>query len=200
MRLTFSSHWPDCNWCSKGTNHLGGPNQGGNGTSLDGDDDSGNVGNDPYENGGDDSDSALELSALNNIALLRRDFSGHGVSHRPAHRRMMRRKRDHPPQEPPTFAPVRRQDSETPSATVNVLGDLSLPTDGSFPIPTLPPNPNGLPTGTTTKSSVKTLNGTPAPAQAAAKTQQTSKCTPSPTKSLAPSASAFFNPSPMLNS
>ncbi|KAL1952072.1 hypothetical protein VTO73DRAFT_1221 [Trametes versicolor] len=179
-------HWPNCNWCSKGTNHLGGPNQGGNSTTSGGDDDDpGDVSNDPYENGGDD--SALDVSALNNIALLRRESSGHGFSHRPAHRRMMRRKRDDLAHGPPQSAPVRRQDSESPSATINGLGDLPLPTDGLPPVPTIPPNPNGLPTGTATKSSVKTLNGTPAPAQAAAKTTQ-AKCTPSPTKSLAPSA------------
>ncbi|KAI1797767.1 chondroitin AC/alginate lyase [Ganoderma leucocontextum] len=64
----------------------------------------------------------------------------------------------------------------------------ALPQDGISPLPTSPPDVGDLPTLTgTASSSVKTINGTPAPAQAPAKTEK-NKCTPSPTKALAPSA------------
>ncbi|KAI0639288.1 chondroitin AC/alginate lyase [Trametes polyzona] len=185
-------HWPNCNWCSKGTNHLSNPDQGGNGTDAGGDDDFGDGdgdfnGDDPYEDGGGEEDEAVHLSALNNLNVLRRN-TGHSVSHSFSHHRMLRRKRGALHHGSLHAAPVRRQDSESPSATVNLLGDLPLPTDGVPPVPTYPPNTNGFPPmGTSSSSTVKTINGTPAPAQAPAKTQQ-SKCTPSPTKSLAPSA------------
>ncbi|KAH9857890.1 alginate lyase-domain-containing protein [Lenzites betulinus] len=178
-------HWPDCNWCSKGTNHLSGPGRGGNDTSTDGGGDDGNWdSDDPYE--GDDGDT-YELNALNNIALLRRDPVTESAVHGPAHRRMIRRKRASLHQSS-AAAPVRRQDNDDPAATINVLSGL-LPTDGVPAVPTSPPMPGGMPpTGTTSKSTIKTINGTPAPAQAPAKTTQNAKCTPSPTKSLAPSA------------
>ena len=78
----------------------------------------------------------------------------------------------------------------------------SLPQDGASPLPTSPPGVGDLPTlPTTGSSSVKTINGTPAPAQAPAKTEK-NKCTPSPTKSVVPSASMWiglFWLYPMLN-
>ncbi|KAI0825203.1 chondroitin AC/alginate lyase [Trametes gibbosa] len=181
-------HWPDCNWCSKGTNHLSGPGRGGNDTSPNGDGDTGNWddSNEPYEDGGDDS-GAYDLDALNNIAVLRRDPS-FSVLHGPAHRRMMRRK-SRSLHQSSAAAQVRRQDSESPTATINDFNGLPLPTDGAPALPTSPLSPGGLPpTGTSSKSTIKTINGTPAPAQAPAKTKQNNNCTPSPTKSLAPSA------------
>ncbi len=62
-------------------------------------------------------------------------------------------------------------------------------TDGA-PVPTQPPTiPFPYNGGSRTQKGVA---GTPAPAQAPAKTQQgPSKCTPSPTKPLAPSASEY---------
>ncbi|CDO72352.1 hypothetical protein BN946_scf184977.g49 [Trametes cinnabarina] len=177
-------HWPDCNWCSKGTNHLSGPNQGGNATDSDPSEDGGDTGNDdddPYEDGGGDDNGAYQLSVLNNISLLsRRGAASHGHTHH----RMVRRRRGATGHRK---APARRQQSDTPSMTSDVGG--LLPTDGDLPVPTNPPALGDLPTDGTssTQSSVKTINGTPAPAQAPAKTKA-SKCTPSPTKSLAPSA------------
>ncbi|KAI0361753.1 chondroitin AC/alginate lyase [Trametes cingulata] len=187
-------HWPDCNWCSKGTNHLSGPNRGDNSTDADPGDDGGgdpSDGDDPYEDGGGDDDDAYEVSALNNIAILRRE-PGHTASHGSMHHRMIRRKRKSLHDGFARSAPVRRQDTASPdtsaTATADALDGLPLPTDGTPPLPTSPPDLGDLPsTGTSTQSSVKTINGTPAPAQAPAKTKA-SKCTPSPAKALAPSA------------
>ncbi|OSD06106.1 chondroitin AC/alginate lyase [Trametes coccinea BRFM310] len=182
-------HWPDCNWCSKGTNHLAGPNSG-NDTDTDPGDDGGGDGSfggdDPYEDGGGDDDDAYELSVLNNLSVLsRRGAAHHGGA---AHHRMVRRRRSIPHDIPVRVAPARRQESDAPSATTDLLGGL-LPTDGDLPIPTSAPDTGDLPyPGTSsTQSTVKTINGTPAPAQAPAKTKA-SKCTPSPAKALAPSA------------
>ncbi|PIL32076.1 hypothetical protein GSI_06780 [Ganoderma sinense ZZ0214-1] len=163
-------HWPACNWCSHGTNHLSGPNQGGNSNSTtDPDPDPGtNDGSgDPYE--GDDgyaSDDGDDGDAWERRAFQR-------------HRRMMTLRRNllssrlsHFPRQVPV------DDVDTPS----------LPQDGPSPLPTSPPVVGDVPTlPTTGSSSVKTINGTPAPAQAPAKTEK-NKCTPSPTKSLVPSA------------
>ncbi|KAI0374285.1 chondroitin AC/alginate lyase [Pilatotrama ljubarskyi] len=193
-------HWPNCNWCSKGTNHLSGPNQSSNGTDPDpGDDGDGDGhgdgddldGGDPYEDGGGDDDDAYELSVLNNLSVMRRE-SSHSISHSPTRHRMIRRKRSSLRDTVSRGLPVRRQEStnpETPAtATADALDGLPLPTDGTPPLPTSPPDLGDLPsTGTATHSSVKTINGTPAPAQAPAKTKA-SKCTPSPAKALAPSA------------
>ncbi|KAI0335413.1 chondroitin AC/alginate lyase [Cubamyces sp. BRFM 1775] len=189
-------HWPQCNWCSKGTNHLSGPNQGSNSTDDGGSDDGSSGddsgafdGDDPYEDGGGEDDEAYELAVLNNLALGRRGVSAHGH----AHRRMVRRKRGalHHDRSGLMATPARRQESwssdTTGWATAALFDGLPLPTDGDPPVPTSPPGLGNLPSTGSSSSSVKTINGTPAPAQAPAKTQA-GKCTPSPTKSLAPSA------------
>ncbi|KAI0670017.1 chondroitin AC/alginate lyase [Trametes maxima] len=180
-------HWPDCNWCSKGTNHLSGPGNS-NGTDADSGDDGDDYpsDDDPYGEDGGDDDDAYELNALNNLSVLRR-ANGHGAVHGRAHRRMIRRRRDLLEHVHPQGTPVRRQDSNVQDGTAS-QEDVPLPTGDIPAIPTSLPTGGVLPTGTSSaSSSVKTINGTPAPAQAPAKTTA-SKCTPSPTKALAPSA------------
>ncbi|KAI0778069.1 chondroitin AC/alginate lyase [Trametes elegans] len=185
-------HWPDCNWCSKGTSHLSNPGGQSNNTGDTGDDgDSPSYdGDNPYEDGGDHDDGAdaYELSALNNITLLRR-ASDHGPSHSSMHHRMLRRKRTWPSPGPLHGSPARRQDDGESQTASDPLSSFPLPSTDDIPsAPTYPPNVGGLaPDGTSTWSSTRTMTGTPAPAAAAAKTKN-SKCTPSPTKSLAPSA------------
>lgn len=226
-----ASHWPNCNWCSKGTSHLSGPGNDTDGDDGDDDNDNDNLydddpyyGDDPYEDGGSDEDDRYEaLSAyIADVALLSRDDShnyyarlGHG------HRRMVRRRRqifshsaasahsvpgrrqdddtdidtdtDIPLLSPSSYDPV----DQTPTASV----DPSVPTDDvppeitnvTPPVPTTPPNVGQLPTTLTTShsSTVRTISRTLAPAQAPAKTGKdpATKCTSSPAKSLAPSAS-----------
>ncbi|EMD41774.1 hypothetical protein CERSUDRAFT_102168 [Gelatoporia subvermispora B] len=68
---------------------------------------------------------------------------------------------------------------------IPVIEVLPLPSSVPTPLPMQPPT---LPiASSTTQSSVGTIAGTPAPAEAPAKTQK-AQCTPSPTRSLAPSA------------
>ncbi|KAI0662686.1 chondroitin AC/alginate lyase [Cubamyces menziesii] len=106
---------------------------------------------------------------------------------------MVRRKRNalHHGTPGSTAMPARRQEawsSDTATwATAALFDAVPLPTDGNSPVPSISPDLGNLPSASSSSSSVKTINGTPAPAQAPAKTQG-SKCTPSPTKSLAPSA------------
>ena len=199
------SHWPACNWCSHGTNHLSGPNQGGsNGTddSEPGTDDGSPDADDPYEDGGDytdgdsgDSGDPWERRAIN------------------IHRRMVTRRRHLFSRS--TSAPRwRRASGDFLSGMATALAEIPTlpqdedpptPTDPSVPIdspvPTDPPMPTDLPAPTdppdvgdppviaTGSSTVKTINHSPAPAQAPAKTQN-NKCTPSPTKSQPPQAGA----------
>ncbi|KAI0651739.1 alginate lyase-domain-containing protein [Trametes meyenii] len=179
-------HWPACDWCSKGTNHLSGPSST-NSTDTDSGDDGDDYpsDDDPYGEDGGADDDAYELNVLNNLSALRR-ANGHGAIHGRAHRRMIRRKRDLLEQIRSQDTLARRQDSSVQDGTASQEDAILPATD----IPAVPTSlPTGvLPTGTSSaSSSVKTINGTPAPAQAPAKTTA-SKCTPSPTKSLAPSA------------
>ncbi|EJF66592.1 chondroitin AC/alginate lyase [Dichomitus squalens LYAD-421 SS1] len=81
----------------------------------------------------------------------------------------------------------RRQPDNFLGGVATALADIPTLPQGVPPVPTNPPDFGDLPTVATGSSTVKTINGTPAPAQAPAKTEK-NKCTPSPTKSLAPSA------------
>lgn len=118
---------------------------------------------------------------------------------RPHHRRMVRKRRVLSQHIPTRAAVVIRRDdnsvSDIPPVAPPLLPTSALPAmptslpevPGSLPpLPAAPPNPL---TGTTTRKGVA---GTPAPAEAHAKTsQEKAACTPSPTKSLVPSASKF---------
>ncbi|KAM5538155.1 hypothetical protein V8D89_008042 [Ganoderma adspersum] len=165
-------HWPECNWCSHGTNHLSGPNQDGNSNGTadpdpPGTNDGSSGTGDPYEDGGDyASDNGDDGDAWERRAFQR-------------HRRMITQRRSLLSSRLSHLArQVPYNDDNTPS----------LPQDGASPLPTSPPDVGDLPTlPATGSSSVKTINGTPAPAQAPAKTEK-NKCTPSPTKSVVPSA------------
>ena len=177
----IGSHWPECNWCSHGTNHLSGPNHGGNTNGTDaypldppGAHDGSSGAGSAYECGGDDpSDDGDDEDVCERKALRR-------------HRRMMR--------QPHMLLSSRLSQLARQSPDGNSSGGLvdvtsSLPRDGSPPMPTSPPDPGDLPPlPATGSSSVRTIKGTPAPAEAPAQTQK-NKCTPSPTKSLVPSAS-----------
>ncbi|KAJ3538507.1 hypothetical protein NM688_g6514 [Phlebia brevispora] len=194
-------HWPDCNWCSKGTSHFANPNATDPNDDPDdpGDDpedgsggDSGD--NSPLENGGVDDPESENIAARDTSQRFSSHFKGSPFS---THHRM---KRVHRPRRitfdtPPLLLAGRQEDGSTPSTTQDLDGWF-VPSDAipSIPIsvPTQPPSvafpqpPANNPLQPTTTAN--RVVGTGAPAQAPAKTGGGSKCTPSPTKSLAPSA------------
>ncbi|KAI0936209.1 hypothetical protein AcV5_004405 [Taiwanofungus camphoratus] len=172
-------HWPNCNWCSKGTTHLGNPGPDGSDSGADPGDDSGDDpgpsdGSDPYDDSGSDDD-------YESLIVIRDPNSG-SVSHKRSpfgvHHRMMRVRRARQSRELPDIPPE-------PLAVRDILPTSNIPL---IPTPTVgSPQPSLSNSGTS--SSHGTVAGTPAPAQAPAKTQGSQgSCTPSPTKSLAPSA------------
>lgn len=180
------SWWPNCNWCTKGTNHLANPSSdnGGDGDG-DGDDtddtDDTNTGTDPYADSGDDDDDDTDLRRRAAAAP-----HGHTTTFSaPAKRQIFG-----------THHRMRKWQAAVAGPEIQEREELAArqdPANGELPSVTLPTD-SLLPT-TQTTSSVGTMMGTPAPAEAPAKTQTTKKsssasCTPSPTKSLAPSASA----------
>ncbi|KAI0757118.1 alginate lyase-domain-containing protein [Daedaleopsis nitida] len=230
-------YWPQCNWCSQGTNHLAGPatnNTGDNGLddSSDDDDDSGSFeGDDPYEDGGEDADdqSDVKYDVLStDVVLLPRDAAHflHGAHSSHAHRRMFRRRRPLMDYNTGTDNAVERREDDEDCSDVLLAADnlpvttttLAAPDTAAAltiaPTPTNVPTPpdvpratdvdptrsilpvDGISTRTTSSHSSytpKPITGTPAPADAHAKTGKkvastSAKCTPSPTKSLAPSA------------
>ncbi|KZT74735.1 chondroitin AC/alginate lyase [Daedalea quercina L-15889] len=152
-------HWPDCNWCTKGTNHLANP--------------SNNTGDDASDDDGE-SDSEEMFVIFGRGLGHSNSFSRHKREVFGTHRRMHKWK-----------AAVAGAPRQFIDARQDSLADSELPTQT---IPLVGVTEPALPT-TQTSSSVGTVNGTPAPAEAPAKTQsKQSSCTPSPTKSLAPSA------------
>ena len=176
LSLLWYSHWPNCNWCEKGTNHFANPNS----TEPDIGDGSGD-GDFPddgdYEGGGVTTPDS-EQRFINGFdgtlpILVTRNMQG-------AHRRMRRVRRHGTPvveERPPSLS---RRGSLDPFPD---FGGNPITDAPALPTAPLVPNLGGSRTG-------KGAAGTPAPAQAPAKTQKAaSKCTPSPTKPLAPSAS-----------
>ena len=198
------SHWPDCNWCSTGSNHLSGPRPGNNTGDDDPEDDDSPKGdnsdlyggNDPYDGGEDyshpNSDFALSLNVV-----LRREPGDHSTQSGRKHHRMMRRRRQL--LDTPAPKPASRVEGGSRTRPTVAPRDDGLPvptypdTNPAPALPTTPPDVGslpvspGLPPSSTTWG---TLSGTPAPAAAPAKTQKGSKCTPSPAK-MAPSASTY---------
>ncbi|KAI0704924.1 alginate lyase-domain-containing protein [Cytidiella melzeri] len=210
-------HWPDCNWCSKGSTHYinsndtyDEPSDEGDGPNGDGDypDDStdypnSNTDYDPdypdspddnttetSQNAADVEDLKNEIAAVNFAVKLpiRRGPSTQLFEHRMkrVHRTVTRR----------GCAKVyRRQEDEilSGSATSDLSVDGTSASAADTPsVPTAPPSEPNVPQITgflPTTSTSNRVAGTQAPAQAPAKTQDgQSGCTPSPTKSLAPSA------------
>lgn len=168
-----SSHWPDCNWCGKGSQQIAQPNA----TQSDSGDESSDSPYEDYDPYVDDNGSALEARSTDKDDFLE-------LSHRPPHHgghshRGMRR--------------VRRSALDHHEAR-----DVDLPVPViDDPPASVPVQPPPIP-GTTTSQAPTTTKGrapasTAPPAQNAGKpgkkTDKASKCTPSPTKSLAPSAS-----------
>ncbi|PSR85865.1 hypothetical protein PHLCEN_2v5341 [Hermanssonia centrifuga] len=160
------SHWPDCNWCSKGATHFANPNATVDGASEE----------QPNDDSASDEDAEKEDSAAPMARWLVNPRSSSGKRHVfGTHHRMKRVKRMTPLNEPGTV-PVQGSSNAAAPVSDGLLTSI-IPPSVDFP-------------GTTTSNRVA---GTDAPAQAPAKTQ-TGKpsCTPSPTKSLAPSASTYI--------
>ncbi|GBE78323.1 predicted protein [Sparassis crispa] len=192
-------HWPDCNWCSKGATHLMNPSSGGDepGNPSGGPDssDPGDDGNsdDPNDPDGDDEDILIVPREAGDFSAARGDVFH--PRHRMKHVRRATNYTTSGVADPPRirYLAFRSPDDTTSPLDVYAAADLdSLPTTGTLSAPALPTQ---LPTlGVTpaltdgsSQTSIGTVDGTPAPAQAPAKTQHSS-CTPSPTKSLSPSA------------
>lgn len=196
-------HWPACNWCTKGTTHLSNPGSSGNDTGDDSDDGTDGADpddSDPYEDGGsddggDDGDETLIVIRDHHSAFSRRRRGVFG-SHR--HMRRLRRAalqplvqvRDASIQDAQANAPI----SGSPIAQLAGLDDVPTSLLPTVPTPlpsvSVPQSPLSGP-GSSSSGSIGTMAGTPAPAEAPAKTsspKSSGSCTPSPTKSLAPSA------------
>ncbi|KAH9835670.1 chondroitin AC/alginate lyase [Rhodofomes roseus] len=180
-------HWPDCNWCTSGTNHLANPSRGDDGDDGSDDDDSDDdtTGTDPYEDGGDDdggSELFVRLDPGYSLSFPKQKRAVFGT-----HKRIQKWKAALAEGQPPISTGSDKAAKPQNQPRVNARQDGVV--DG-LPSPTIPVGVSepAIPP-TQSSSSVGTMMGTPAPAEAPAKTQsKRSSCTPSPTKSLAPSA------------
>ncbi|EKM60952.1 uncharacterized protein PHACADRAFT_156084 [Phanerochaete carnosa HHB-10118-sp] len=181
-------HWPDCNWCSKGSTHFVSPN------STDPDSDDGSDTDDPERSDDSISDTATAASDIEDLRAetVNANFLVHDAGSLQSrtnifgsHHRMKRVRRSSP-HGSSSYVPhsnhARRQASVPDSTTTAVPIPPILPT-------TMPESPTTVPLPGSTTSTSNHVVGTQAPAQAPAETQQKkTSCTPSPTKSLAPSA------------
>lgn len=200
--ISFHSHWPDCNWCTGPRTHLG---TGGNATGSDGEDPSESPdseddpdNDDPDVDDQPDDDSTAEDGSDTNAALPNLPLpSETAVSLITPATRIIKR--------------VRR----------GVMHDVDFQQETLIPslIPTDLPSTNDLPISDQTSSSMdrvmtqspnaaedpvkgghkSSAKNSPASSTSSKKGSPTQKahgsdaCTPSPTKSLAPSASTFSN-------
>lgn len=200
------SHWPDCNWCSKGSTHYINSNDtyddppdetdGPNGDDYP--DDSTNYPDYP-DNANSEGGSASTAQTIPAVEDLKNEIAAINFFVKPGGSQRMkrvhrmraleRRIEEDGPQE--TGSPACFMSSSGPIVTGS-SSDTSASVEGLPSMPTTPPNPDvpRVPGLLPTTSTSNKVAGTQAPAQAPAKTQDSqSKCTPSPTKSLAPSAS-----------
>ncbi|KAL0072117.1 hypothetical protein AAF712_001040 [Marasmius tenuissimus] len=174
------SWWPDCNWCSAGgRNHLAH-----SGPSSNDSDEASSPQRDRNEDGEDDppDDDYYTDGLGSDTSASREKRSNHVFPPAPLRHRLIR---------------VRRSASNLPSTSTSStslstsLGALLLALDDTLPLPQAPlgdPLPftvSGTPT--TSRSAAERTAGTAQPAQNAVRTKRPS-CTPSPTSSMAPSA------------
>lgn len=192
------SHWPNCNWCPAkgGKTHLV---TGSNSTDSDSGDESADAGpsdsddtnddTDDPDNGDEDSDSGDEAEGSDGA------LPGNVPAGRSNQRRMAKRfRRDF---DGPSYSIDSKKDARPESLQAIVMPTSALPVAPyatMVPSVTLPPS---LESSQGSQSTDRVISGTPEPAENGAKTQKgkgatpTAKCTPSPTKSLAPSASEW---------
>ncbi|KAL1664043.1 alginate lyase-domain-containing protein [Schizophyllum commune] len=185
-------HWPDCNWCSNGRTHL---SHTGNDTSSSNSTDTPEAGVPPPPGGDITGPPAEDLDGNQNYLEERRELKYH-------QNRMNRVRRD-------LGVSLDLPASEsTTLATGDLLPSSTIPSDATLPTTTADPalagDPQAIftatsslptttmdPLATSASSSEETPTGTASFSdmpQAAAHTSAKPKCTPSPTKSLAPSA------------
>jgi hypothetical protein len=202
----FRSHWPNCNWCSSGRTHLvhSGDASGNETSGSDPDDSDGSHlsdhfipdNSDPYSDEG----SARDEEYAGEAAVAIGNTQSQVIQLPASHRRMnrIRRKTLEDVSNVPTSS-TPSPPPDIPSHSVAALDESDpsvllpqVPVGGPPPLPTSAPTSilsQSATSGVTSQTTDRTISGTPAPAQAPAKTSQSS-CTPSPTSSLPPSASA----------
>ncbi|KAJ7275236.1 alginate lyase-domain-containing protein [Mycena haematopus] len=157
-------HWPECNWCKSSTSSTGKVHLVHNGT-----DSSGSTTSTP--NDGDDSDDNDWSDDEDDDNS--QDESADNTSEFPVNRRMSLRRRT--------------TDTTEPSLSVAAVALRAVQAPLGSTLPSVPASALHLATSHTTTATA--VAGTSAPPQAAVKTtSKTSSCTPSPTKTMPPSA------------
>ncbi|KAJ3848809.1 chondroitin AC/alginate lyase [Lentinula lateritia] len=173
-------HWPECNWCGAGRTHLVHSGDGSNGTNTGPDEPPPDQDLGPGENTGDDYNyddaSYVQARSLHADSILK-------LASR--HNRLLRVRRTAPEEEESSSTSV----SPATDSVLDVLPLPQAPFGTLSSIPTAGPSTGSLPTPTSHTTSQHIAGSSTAP-QAAVQTSKSSKsaCTPSPTKSLPPSA------------
>ncbi|KAF9068076.1 alginate lyase-domain-containing protein [Rhodocollybia butyracea] len=166
-------HWPNCNWCTSGSNHLVHSGDSGNDTDPQPDEPS------PPDDLGpaEDTDGEtyyLRARSVHDDVLL--------ITSR--HNRFRRVRRSVPPADSSSSSDVLSTPTSTiPPASESIIAEFPLP---QAPLGSVPLLTSSLPTPSSHTTSTHFAGSSTAP-QAAAKTKKAS-CTPSPTTSMAPSA------------
>ena len=202
MRLAHAvgSHWPDCNWCSKGSTHFVSPNStdpdSGDSDDTDDSDGSGYPDNPGYPADSDGNSTDVSDTEDLRAETVNVNFFVHNTDpFRPrvdvafgSHRRMRR-----------VYRPSMHGSSPNAPRSNHVRRQFPMPNQPAtaLPIPTalptaMPQGPTAAPLPLSSSTTSNRVVGTQAPAEAPAKAKpKNASCTPSPTKSLAPSASEY---------
>ncbi|KAF8922406.1 alginate lyase-domain-containing protein [Mucidula mucida] len=171
-------HWPDCNWCGGGRKYIS-PNS--NDTNDDSEGDSPDSATSPDGSDYETGDSSFDDDA----AAWHEDYAEQGVAdiaqrHHTLNTRLRHR-----------MVRQKRQFVSSVSVPQDSLPEPTTSVDSSLPITTEPIAPSQVTHMPLDSSTTQPVAGTHAPAQAAVKSSKkkdTSSCTPSPTTSMAPSA------------
>ena len=174
------SHWPNCNWCgtTAGSKHIAtGPNGTSAGQPPTDDPGDGDDGGDDY---GDDGDDGGDGSNGGSSQSSSGSNGGLPIGVPPISRMVKRIRRLFGSNASATLSPDAVLEVAANLPTFSILGGLAGPTTTSDRVV------NGTPAAAENPVKTQTQKNTPATATTA---KSGSGCTPSPTKSLAPSAS-----------
>ncbi|KAH8100627.1 chondroitin AC/alginate lyase [Cristinia sonorae] len=180
-------HWPNCNWCSKPANHFYNPNATQPSSSPTDQNPSSGDNDDEYYQESISGDAVDIVDDILLVNILTEPVNGtDGYS-----RRMVTKRRVSPQYTTPSVSSdIEERDGNLGPA----IPSLPTPVVSASPpsLPDMPGSPPSLPTPPSKPASSTTRHavaGTQAPADAhARKGKDSAACTPSPTKSLAPSA------------